>query len=74
MGQVYDGINYNSKAPEDECKVMEFNHFTKGTPHDIQTDIEEEQKEILDDKNDLIEQGILFEEENNDIIFFLGDD
>ena len=53
---------------------MEFNHFTKGTPHDIQTDIEEEQKEILDDKNDLIEQGILFEEENNDIIFFLGDD
>ena len=73
MGQVDDGIKYNSKAPEDECKVMWFDHFTKVKPHNIQTALEEEKKELLDDNNELIDQGLLFEEENNDIIFFLGD-
>ena len=53
---------------------MEFDHLPIGTPHDIQTVLKEEQKAFLVANNELMEQRLLFEEENNDLRFFLGDD
>ena len=53
---------------------MKFDHLSKETSHYIKTDIEEEQKALLDANDKLVEQQLLFEEDNNDLIFFLGSD
>ena len=53
---------------------MKFDHFSKETPHDIKTALEEEQKALLAAKDMLIDQRLLFEEEDNDLVFFLGYD
>ena len=71
-GTADDGSNNHSKEPEEEWKVMKFDHLSKETPHDIKTALEEEQKALLAANNKLIEQRLLFEEENNDLIFFPG--
>ena len=74
LGQANNGSNDNSKAPKDKWKVMKFDHFPKGTSHNIQKALKEEQKALLAANDKLIEQRLLFEEENNDLRFFLGDD
>ena len=66
-----DSINNHSKALEEEWKVMKLDHFSKETPHDIRTALEEEHKAILAANDMLIEQRLLFEEENNDLRFSL---
>ena len=53
---------------------MKFDHLSKETPHDIKTALEEEHKALLAANTELIDQQLLFEEENNDLRFFLGDD
>ena len=37
IGQANNGNNDNYKAPEDKWKFMNFDHFSKGTPNNIQT-------------------------------------
>ena len=75
LEHVDDSINNNYKAPKEEWKVMKFDHLSRETtPHYIKTALEEEHKALLSANNDLIEQRLLFEEENNDLRFFLGDD
>ena len=51
---------------------MYFYHFPKETPHNIKAALD--QKERLAAKNDYIEERLLFEEDNNNIMFYLGDD
>ena len=74
LEQANDIINNHSKVLSEEWKVMKFDHFSKETPHGIKTALEEEHKELLASNDKLIEQRLLFEEENNNIRFFLGDD
>ena len=35
VGQDYYDSDENTKASDDKCKVMEFDHLPKVTPHDI---------------------------------------
>ena len=53
---------------------MKFDHFPKGTPHNIHKALKEEHKALLAANNELVEQRLLFEEENNDLRVFLRDD
>ena len=49
-----DGSNNHSKASSEEWKFMKFDHFSKETPHDIKTALEEEQKALLAANDNLI--------------------
>ena len=53
-------------------KLIKFDHLPTETPHDIYTVPKEERKALLAANNELVEQRLLFEEENNDLRFFLG--
>ena len=53
---------------------MKFDHLSKETPHGIKTALGEEHKALLAANTELVEQRLLFEEENNDLIFFHGND
>ena len=74
LGAADDSINNHTKVSKEEWKVMKFDHLSKETFHDIKTALEEEQKALLTANNNIIEQRLLFEGENNDLEFFLGDD
>ena len=74
LGQAHDDSDEDSKASEDKWKVMKFDHLPKETPHSIQKVLKEEQKALLAANNELVEQRLLFEEENNDLNFFIGND
>ena len=39
--QADDSIKIHNKASEEECKVMNFDHFPKETTHEIKTALEE---------------------------------
>ena len=41
LGTADDGSNNHSKASSEEWKFMNFDHFSKETPHDINTALEE---------------------------------
>ena len=66
LGTDDDGGNKNSKSSCEKWKVMKFDH-----PHEIKTDLEEEQKALLATNNEFINQRLLFGEEKTFSTFSL---
>ena len=74
LGQAYNYSDENFKASDYKWKLIKFDHFSKGTSHNIYTVLKEERKALLAANNDLVQKRILFEEENKDLRFLLGYD
>ena len=72
LGQAHDDSDEDSEKSEVKWKVMKFDNLPKETPRSIQRVLKEEQKALLAANNELVEQRLLFEEENTNIRVFLG--